>query len=83
MINKNIVRDQFLEVVENQLRDNQPSETRTTLERLQKEGFKERVATELIATCVATEIYEFISSNTPFDEQRYIENLHRLPELPE
>ena len=83
MTNKNIVRDQFLEVVENQLRDNQPPETRLTLERLMKEGFKERVAKELIATCVATEMYEVISSNTPFDEQRYIENLHRLPELPE
>jgi len=83
MSNKNIVRDQFLEVVENQLRDNQPPETRATLERLTKEGFKERVAKELIATCVATEMYEVISSNMPFDEKRYIENLHRLPELPE
>lgn len=83
MSNKNIVRDQFLEVVENQLRDNQPPETRLTLERLKEEGFKERVAKELIATCVATEMYEVISSNTPFNEQRYIENLHRLPELPE
>lgn len=83
MSNKNIVRDQFLEVVENQLRDNQPPETRLTLERLKEEGFKERVAKELIATCVATEMYEVISSNMPFNEQRYIENLHRLPELPE
>ncbi len=83
MSNKNIVRDQFLEVVENQLRENQPPETRITLERLTKEAFKERVAKELIATCVATEMYEVISSNMPFDEKRYIENLHRLPELPE
>lgn len=83
MSNKNIVRDQFLEVVENQLKENQPPETRITLERLTKEGFKERVAKELIATCVATEMYEVISSNMPFDEKRYIENLHRLPELPE
>lgn len=83
MTNKNIVRDQFLEVVENQLKENQPPETRTTLERLMKEGFKERVAKELIATCVATEMYEVIASNTSFNEKRYVENLHRLPELPE
>ena len=83
MTNKNIVRDQFLEVVENQLKDNQPPETRITLERLMKEGFKERVAKELIATCVATEMYEVIASNMPFDERRYVENLNRLPELPE
>lgn len=83
MTDKNILRDQFLEVVENQLKTNDPPETKITLERLIEEGFKERVAKELIATCVATEMYEVISNNTPFDEAHYIENLHRLPELPE
>lgn len=83
MTNKNILRDQFLEVVENQLKTNDPPETKSTLDRLLKEGFKERVAKELIATCVATEMYEVISNNAPFDEKSYIENLHRLPDLPE
>lgn len=83
MTNKNIVRDQFLEVVENQLKENQPPETQRTLDRLLEEGFKEKVAKELLATCVATEMFQVISSNMPFDEKRYIENLHRLPDLPE
>ena len=83
MTNRNILRDQFLEVVENQLKANDPPEAQATLDRLLKEGFKERVAKELMATCVATEMYEVISSNTPFNEKRYIENLHRLPALPE
>jgi hypothetical protein len=68
MTNKNIVRDQFLEVVESQLKENQPPETQCTLDRLLEEGFNEKVAKELLATCVATEMFQVISSNMPFDE---------------
>jgi hypothetical protein len=79
---KDIVMQQFLEVVNNQIRDNDPAETGQTLERLKKEGYSDQAARLLIAQCVASEFIELLHSDQPFDPQRYIDNLHRLPETP-
>jgi hypothetical protein len=80
--NEIIIR-QFLETVENQLRDNDPVETAQTLARLKKAGYNERDAKLLIAQCVAKEVFDVVSSGSPFNEERYVANLHRLPEEPE
>jgi hypothetical protein len=42
----------FLEVVENQIRDNDPPETRQTLDRLLAEGYTADEARRLISTAV-------------------------------
>lgn len=73
---------QFLQVVENQLRDNEPPETRQTLARLVNEGYSEHQAKTLISTCVGKELVEAIHFETIQDKNRYVNNLHNLPELP-
>ena len=70
----------YLEVVENQLRDNDPSETRQTLDRLRSLGYNERDAKMLIASAVAAETFEIMKKQEPFKEDRYIRNLRRLPD---
>ena len=45
----------YLEVAENQLRDNNPPETRQTFERLLREGFNDHDAKVLIAPVIAAE----------------------------
>lgn len=81
-INK-ILRQQFLETVENQLRDGDPPETALTLLRLKEEGYTEEEAKELISACVAAEMVAVMDSNKPFNQQRFVEWLGKLPELPE
>jgi uncharacterized protein with ATP-grasp and redox domains len=78
-----IIIQQFLETVDNQLRDNDPVETAQTLARLQAEGYSEKEAKYLIAQCVAKEVIDVLNSGQPFNEKRYVTNLHRLPEEPE
>lgn len=62
----------MLEVVENQLRDGTPPETKQTLDRLIKEGHSEEEAKRLIATVVASEIFGVLKQKRPYDQARYI-----------
>lgn len=78
-----IFKLQFLEVVENQLKKNDPLETRQTLQRLMKEGYPEEVAKLLISQCVAAEMIAMMDSDTPMNNERYIKWLHQLPNAPE
>ena len=72
----------ILEVVENQLRDNNPPETRHTLDRLIREGFSRTKATELIACVVSCEIFDVLKNNQEYQEARYLAGLRALPRLP-
>ena len=76
------LRAAVLEVVENQIRDGTPPETRQTIERLQREGVSADDAKSLIAALVAAEIFSIAKDKRPFDERRFVECLHKLPALP-
>lgn len=76
------LRAVILEVVDNQLRDNTPPEARQTLERLVRMGYTREGARELIATAVVTEIFDVMKSQQPYDQDRYLAALARLPTLP-
>ncbi len=73
----------FLDVVENQLRDNDPPETRQAYERLLREGHTEGDAKKLIGAAVASEAFWIMKENKPFDQARFVATLSRLPKLPE
>jgi peroxiredoxin family protein len=77
-----IAQAAILEIIDNQIRDNNPPETRQTLERLLSEGQPEEEAMKLIGCAVAVEIFEIMKHQESFNESRYIENLRKLPELP-
>ena len=55
----------YLEIVENQLRDNNPPETRQTFDRLRGLKISERDAKLLIASAVAIETFEIMKTNEP------------------
>lgn len=74
------LRDSFLEVVDNQLRENSPPETRETYERLLKEGHTKENAKILIASVIAVEVYNTFKDDKPYKEKRFIRNLNRLPD---
>jgi hypothetical protein len=72
----------LVEVVENQIQDNDPPETRITLNRLMSLGESRENAMRYIASVLSVEVFETLKNQTPFDKERYLTNLKNLPELP-
>ncbi|WP_425420858.1 hypothetical protein [Phaeodactylibacter xiamenensis] len=80
---RQILKDQFLQIVDTQLKTNDPAHTRVTFDRLRAAGYNDETARLMIAQCVAAEVREVMSSGAEFNTARYIKNLDRLPEPPE
>ena len=78
-----ILRATILETVDNQLRDNKPPEAKKTYKRLRHQGYSDLEARELIASVLLTEIYNVLKYQRTHDEEKYIKDLKRLPELPD
>jgi hypothetical protein len=72
----------ILEIVDNQLRENSPPETRQTFRRLLDEGHTDREAKRLIGCVMATEIYDILKHQEPFNQVRFLAALQRLPAMP-
>ena len=81
--NPEAVRATLFDVIENQLRANDPPETQETLDRLVAEGHTRDEAMKLIASALVIEIYDVLKTQAPYDHARYAANLRRLPELPD
>jgi hypothetical protein len=77
-----ILHDQIMEVVSNQMRNNDPPETKQTFDRLVKSGISRSDAMKYIGQCVATEIYSVMKKQEPFNEKRFVKNLNNLPAKP-
>lgn len=76
------LRAAVLQFVEKQLTTGNPPETRQTLERLVSMGYSPEGAINLIATAVASEIFEVMARGEAYNAERYRAALDRLPRLP-
>lgn len=76
------MRDQVFEIIENQLNENDPPETKVTFDRLRKEGFDDLQAKQLIGQCLIVEIFDVIKYGKEYNNERYIQNLKALPKEP-
>ena len=72
----------IMEVVENQLRNNDPPQTRQTFRRLIEAGYSEEEAKRLIGCVVSAEIFDVLKKNEPFNLERFVKALNKLPEMP-
>jgi hypothetical protein len=72
-----------LEVVDNQLTDNVPPETKATLTCLIKQGMTEEDAKIYIGQAVSIEIFDILKHQNEFNTDRYLKNLKQLPNEPE
>lgn len=79
---REVLRAALFEAIENQLRSNDPPETRETLDRLMTEGHTREEAMKLIGCALAGEVFGILKTQAPYDNARYVANLKRLPELP-
>ena len=70
-------------IVENQINDNNPPETKETLERLMKDGETRVSAMRYIASVLSIEMFDILKYQKSFNHKRYIKNLKALPQLPD
>ncbi len=78
MPNPKRVKRAILEVVENQLRTNDPPETRQTLQRLLAIGYSRQEAVEMIGSAVAAEIWHMLHEKEAYDPVHYQAALRKL-----
>jgi hypothetical protein len=72
----------IMEVVDNQLRSNDPPQTQQTFNRLVEAGHAENEAKRLIACVVSAEIFDVLKKQEPFNLERFVKGLDKLPALP-
>jgi hypothetical protein len=72
----------ILEVVQNQIRDNDPPETMQAFERLKGAGYTADEARRLISTAVTVELFHIMRDHQEFDRKRFVWNLEQLPREP-
>ena len=73
----------IVEVVENQIADNNPPETKEALERLIKNGETRENAMRYIGSVLSIEIFGALKHQESYNEKRYLKNLQALPKLPD
>jgi len=78
-----IAGELIVEVIENQLADNNPPETKQTLKRLMKLGESRENAIRYISTALTVEIFGAFKHNEPYNNERYLKNLNALPKSPD
>ena len=77
MANK-YLKENILQAVENQLRENNPPVTKITFERLKSLGYTTQQAKEKIAAVLLGEIYNLLKNNENYNEIRYAKSLEEL-----
>jgi hypothetical protein len=73
------LREEMKKVVRNQIRQNDPPETKQTYDRLIREGFPIDEVMRQLAEVVMAEIYDVTKNKEPFNQERYIRRLNNLP----
>ena len=76
------LREQIFEIINNQLRANDPPETKITFDRLRKKGFDDFQTRQMIGQCLAVELFDVMKYGKPYNNERYIKNLLALPKEP-
>ena len=77
-----LFKNQIFEIIENQIRENNPKETNTTYKRLIELGYSKTESKEFISQCMAIELLDVLEYKKPFNETRYVGNLKNLPKEP-
>lgn len=76
------LKESLMDVVDNQIRNDDPPETRQTFNRLISQGISEEDAKIYIGQAVCVEIWDIMRNRKEFNKERFIRNLKRLPEEP-
>ncbi len=72
------LNNEIHDIIETQLRENNPPQTNETLQRLLKNGYTRNEAFDLIGSVVMCEIYDVLKEEKPFNEQHFVKALNNL-----
>ncbi len=72
----------IIQAIKEQIRQNDPPETRETFDRLRREGHAEDEVYRLLGCVMTSEIYEVMKHERVFDRDLYVRRLQALPKLP-
>ena len=73
----------ILTAVDNQLRGNDPPETKETYDRLRSLGHSDKDARKLIGSALAIETFRILKHGEQYNHSRYVANLRNLPVIPD
>lgn len=76
------LKELLMDVVDNQIRNDDPPETRQTFNSLISQGISEEDAKIHIGQAVCVEIWDIMRNRKEFNKERFVRNLKRLPEEP-
>ena len=82
MSDPELLRSIIFDVINNQIRDGTPPETKATYDRLLTEGYPEEEVMKYIGAVVSSEIFSVVKEGRTYDEQRSVAALRALPKLP-
>lgn len=71
------------QIVDKQIRRNEPPEAAQTYQRLIEDSFTDAEARRLIYMTVQVELYRLMQFGEAFNQDRYVDNLRGLPDLPD
>ena len=77
-----VAREAIFEIIENQIKGNDPPITKETYDRLMSDGHTHEETMKLIGCALSVELFEIMKKSEPFNAKRYATNLQGLPELP-
>ncbi len=72
------LKSAVLQTVENQIKNNNPPETKETLKRLMKMGDSRQEAIRKIAVVMVEEIYDMMKNSEVFNQERFVNKLEKL-----
>ena len=67
MESNEIIRREIFKIITNQLKANNPPETKQTLNRLRGIGYSDLDAKKLIGQCIAVELFDVIKNGNPLN----------------
>ena len=77
-----ILKEGLFDIINTQIKSNNPPETKLTFERLKALGYSEEDVMQQIAQCLTIEIYSVLKDEKRFNKVRYDRNLKNLPDQP-
>ena len=72
----------IIQAIKEQIRQNDPPETKETLDRLRREGHAEEEVYRMLGCVLTSEMYAVLKQKRVFDRDLYVQQLHALPKLP-
>ncbi|MGH4121231.1 hypothetical protein [Clostridium sp.] len=72
------LKDHITEIVENQMRDNNPECTNEVFEKLVASGYAEDIVKKMIGAVLVEELHYILKNEELFNEDRYREKLYNL-----